>query len=85
MAGTGADAAPYFRVFNPVAQGEKFDPGGVYVSRFVPEVAELPYKLLHRPWEAPPLLRLPPGVYPPPIINHEDGRKRALAAFAARR
>ncbi|WP_370674923.1 deoxyribodipyrimidine photo-lyase [Pleomorphomonas sp. PLEO] len=82
VAGTGADAAPYFRIFNPIAQGAKFDPGGDYVRRFVPEIAALPDKLLHQPWEAPPLLR---PAYPQPIVNHEDGRKRALAAFAARR
>lgn len=84
VAGTGADAAPYFRIFNPTAQGEKFDPEGVYVRRFVPEVASLPGKLLHRPWEAPPLLRPSPGIYPPPIVDHEEARKRALAAFAKR-
>lgn len=82
VAGTGADAAPYFRVFNPIAQGEKFDPGGVYVRRFVPEISALPDKFLHRPWEAPPLLA---PAYPPPIVDHEEGRRRALAAFAARR
>lgn len=85
VAGTGADAAPYFRVFNPIAQGEKFDRDGSYVRRFVPEIAALPNKLLHRPWEAAPLLRPPQSVYPSLIIDHEDGRKRALAAFAARR
>lgn len=84
VAGTGADAAPYFRVFNPIAQGEKFDPGGTYVRRFVPEVADLPDKLLHRPWEAPPLLRPSPSTYPLPIVEHEHGRKRALTAFAER-
>ena len=85
VAGTGADAAPYFRVFNPVAQGEKFDPQGGYVRRFVPEVADLPDRVLHRPWEAPPLLRLSSAIYPSPVIDHETGRKRALAAFAERR
>jgi deoxyribodipyrimidine photo-lyase len=84
VAGTGADAAPYFRVFNPVAQGEKFDPEGDYVRRYVPEIADLPDRLLHRPWEAPPLLRPAPAVYPSPIVDHEEGRKRALNAFAAR-
>ncbi len=83
-AGTGADAAPYFRVFNPIAQGEKFDPSGAYTRSFVPEVSGLPDKLLHRPWEAPPLLRPSASDYPPPIIDHEEGRKRALAAFAER-
>lgn len=84
VAGTGADAAPYFRVFNPIAQGEKFDPDGAYIRRFVPEIADLPNKLMQRPWEAPPLLRHSSSGYPPPIINHEEARKRALAAFAER-
>ncbi len=52
-AGCGADAAPYFQVFNPVTQGQKFDPEGGYVHRWVPELAELPARLVHRPWEAP--------------------------------
>lgn len=82
VAGTGADAAPYFRVFNPTAQGEKFDPEGAYVRRFVPEIADLPNRQLHRPWEAPPLLRPDPALYPPPIVDHDTGRKRALDAFA---
>lgn len=85
VAGTGADAAPYFRVFNPITQGEKFDPGGGYVRRFVPELAQLPDRLLLRPWEAPPLLRPAPLLYPPPIVDHDEGRKRALTAFADRR
>lgn len=85
VAGTGADAAPYFRVFNPIAQGEKFDTDGSYVRRFVPEIAHLPDRLVHRPWEAPPLLRPDPALYPPPIIDHDEGRKRALDAFANRR
>ena len=55
VAGSGADAAPYFRVFNPVLQGEKFDPDGVYVSKWVPELARLPAKLIHQPWEASPM------------------------------
>ncbi len=84
VAGTGADAAPYFRVFNPVMQGEKFDPDGRYVRRFVPEVADLPDRFLHRPWEAPPLLRPSAKVYPSPVIDHAAGRQRALDAFAAR-
>ncbi len=78
VAGCGADAAPYFRVFNPVLQGEKFDPVGAYVRRWVPELASLPAKLIHQPWEAPQHLD-----YPAPIINHAAGRARALAAFAA--
>ncbi len=82
VAGTGADAAPYFRVFNPTAQGERFDPEGTYVRRFVPEIAELPNRQLHRPWEAPPLLRPAPSLYPAPIVDHDIARKRALDAFA---
>ncbi|MFZ4406240.1 MAG: cryptochrome/photolyase family protein [Paracraurococcus sp.] len=88
VAGSGSDAAPYFRVFNPVLQGEKFDPSGRYVRRFVPELARLPDKWIHRPWEAPPELLRGAGIalgrdYPRPVIDHADGRARALAAFAS--
>lgn len=84
VAGCGADAAPYFRIFAPVLQGEKFDADGSYVRRWVPEIASLPDKFLHKPWEAPELLRR--GLhYPPPIIAHAEGRARALAAYAAMR
>jgi deoxyribodipyrimidine photo-lyase len=87
VAGSGSDAAPYFRVFNPVLQGEKFDPAGGYVRRFVPELAGLPDKWLHRPWEAPAEVLHGAGVtlgrdYPRPVIEHAAGRARALAAFA---
>ncbi len=87
IAGSGSDAAPYFRVFNPVLQGEKFDAEGRYVRRFVPELAKLPDRFLHRPWEAPPELLRQAGValgrdYPRPVIDHAAGRARALAAFA---
>jgi deoxyribodipyrimidine photo-lyase len=73
-------------VFNPVVQGEKFDPRGRYVRRWVPELAGLPDLFIHRPWEAPPMaLReagVTPGVtYPLPILDHGAARKRALAAF----
>jgi deoxyribodipyrimidine photo-lyase len=88
VAGSGSDAAPYFRVFNPVLQGEKFDPAGRYVRRFVPELARLPDKWIHRPWEAPDEVLRGAGValgrdYPRPVIDHAEGRARALAAFAA--
>ena len=79
VAGCGADAAPYFRIFNPVLQGEKFDADGAYTRAWVPEVAALPAKFLHQPWAAP----RPPQGYPPPIIPHAEGRARALAAYAA--
>jgi len=88
VAGSGTDAAPYFRVFNPVLQGEKFDPTGRYVRRFVPELAKLPDKFLHQPWAAPDAVLRQAGVtlgrdYPRPIIEHAAGRARALAAFEA--
>ncbi len=87
VAGCGADAAPYFRVFNPILQGEKFDPDGAYVRRWVPELAELPAALIHRPWTAAPLELASAGVtlgktYPEPIVGHKAGRERALAAYA---
>ena len=87
VAGSGADAAPYFRVFNPVLQGEKFDPEGDYVRRWVPELARLPAPLIHQPWKATPLELKSAGValgltYPEPIIDHRAGRERALAAYA---
>ncbi|MBN1346292.1 MAG: deoxyribodipyrimidine photo-lyase [Phycisphaerae bacterium] len=86
-AGCGADAAPYFRVFNPVSQGQRFDPKGEYVARWVPELGKLPPKWIHRPWEAPPSVLAGAGValgktYPAPIIDHDEARRRALAALA---
>ena len=85
-AGTGADAAPYFRVFNPVLQGEKFDPNGAYVAEWVPELAKLPAKWIHAPWDAPGAALAEAGVvlgetYPKPVIDHDFARKRALAAY----
>jgi len=87
VAGSGADAAPYFRVFNPVLQGEKFDPEGAYVRRWVPELAQLPASLIHRPWSAGPIELKSAGIdlgksYPEPIIEHGEGRERALRAYA---
>lgn len=87
VAGSGADAAPYYRIFNPVLQGERFDPDGVYVRRFVPELARLPSSLIHRPWEAGGLLLNEAGIrlgttYPYPLIDLNQGRNRALAALA---
>jgi deoxyribodipyrimidine photo-lyase len=86
VAGCGADAAPYFRVFNPVLQGEKFDPDGAYVRRFVPELARLESRWIHRPWEAPANVLAAASValgetYPFPIVDHAKARARALAAF----
>ncbi|QWG25556.1 DNA photolyase family protein [Bradyrhizobium sediminis] len=90
VAGSGADAAPYFRVFNPILQGEKFDPDGTYVRRWVPELAQLPASLIHRPWSAAPPELKSAGVelgrsYPQPIIDHRQGRERALKAYATLR
>jgi deoxyribodipyrimidine photo-lyase len=86
-AGCGADAAPYFRIFNPVIQGETFDPGGDYVRHWVPELARLPDQWIHRPWKAPEAVLAAAGVelgrtYPTPVIEHAIARQRALAAFS---
>lgn len=88
VAGCGADAAPYFRIFNPITQGEKFDPDGAYIRRYVPELAQYPDALLNKPWEAPLLVQKAAGCmvgrdYPAPIIDHTKARDRALAAFQA--
>jgi deoxyribodipyrimidine photo-lyase len=85
-AGCGADAAPYFRIFAPVLQGKKFDSKGDYVRRWVPEIADLPNKFLHAPWEAPAEVLQAAGVtlgdtYPEPIVDHKTAREEALAAF----
>ena len=82
VAGCGADAAPFFRIFNPIMQGEKFDGDGAYVRKWVPEVAALPDKYLHKPWEAPDdLLTDACRHYPPPIVDHKTAREKALDAF----
>lgn len=86
VAGSGADAAPYFRIFNPVTQGAKFDPQGRYVRRWVPEIARLPDRWLQAPWTAPPMVLAEAGVrlgatYPRPIVDHAAARERALAAL----
>ena len=81
VAGSGADAAPYFRIFNPILQGEKFDKEGQYVRKWVPELKNLPNKFIHKPWEAS-LEKFKLGKdYPFPIVKHEDARVRALKAF----
>ncbi len=85
-AGCGVDAAPYFRIFNPVLQGRRFDPEGKYVRRWVPELAALPDQHLHAPWEAPAPVLADAGVtlgrsYPQPIVNHAEARAAALEAW----
>jgi len=74
VAGCGADAAPYFRIFNPVLQGEKFDPRGDYVRKWCPELTDLPDRFVHKPWEAGRAK---------PIVDLAVSRKRALDAFAS--
>ena len=82
VAGCGADAAPYFRIFNPILQGEKFDKNGEYVKRWVPELKTLPNKYVHKPWEYKDDINFKLGKnYPFPIVKHEDARKKALDAF----
>ena len=90
VAGSGADAAPYFRIFNPVLQGRKFDPDGAYTRQFVPEIARLNTSHIHAPWEAPPDILRQAGIvlgqsYPHPVVDLAFGRRRALDAFAALR
>ncbi|OXT00237.1 hypothetical protein B7H23_08690 [Notoacmeibacter marinus] len=87
-AGSGADAAPFFRIFAPVTQGRKFDSEGNYVRAFVPELAALPAKFIHAPWEAPDDVLSEAGVklgsdYPRPMVDHSVARERALDAFKA--
>jgi len=77
VAGTGRDAAPYFRVFNPVTQGEKFDPDGSYVRQWVPELRGVEGAAVHEPWR----LRARPADYPAPIVDHAAERKVALDDF----
>ncbi|MFK0165330.1 cryptochrome/photolyase family protein [Rhizobium sp. NPDC090279] len=88
VAGSGADASPFFRIFNPVLQGEKFDPDGGYIRTFVPELADLDRKYIHRPFEAPDDVLRRAGIelgkhYPRPVVDHAMARQRALAAHAS--
>ena len=86
VAGSGADAAPYFRIFNPVTQGQKFDPTGEYTRRFVPELDRMPDKYLFNPWEAPPEILETADVvlgetYPHPVVDLKESREQALEAY----
>ena len=85
-AGCGADAAPYFRIFNPITQGEKFDPEASYIRRWVPELAKLPTKWIYQPWQAPSEVLAEANVrlgedYPQPIVDHPVARQAALDAY----
>jgi deoxyribodipyrimidine photo-lyase len=86
VAGSGADAAPYFRIFNPILQGEKFDPDGAYVREWLPELAKMPDRYIHKPWQADADTLRDAGVklgttYPVPVVDHGKARDRALAAL----
>ena len=86
IAGCGADAAPYFRIFNPVLQSQKFDPSGNYIRKWVPEISALPDKLIHAPWESPSTVLNDHGIvlgkqYPKPIVDLKSSRERALDAY----
>lgn len=86
-AGVGTDAAPYFRIFNPVLQGQKFDPNGAYIRRWLPELAHVPDQYLHTPWGMPLSIQQRAGCrlgqdYPFPIVDHHQARERTLAAYA---
>lgn len=86
IAGCGADAAPWFRIFNPVLQGQKFDPQGHYVKKWLPELTALPPRFVHAPWKAPATILQSAGIrlgkeYPRPMVNHDTARLRALAAW----
>ena len=81
VAGSGADAAPYFRIFNPILQGEKFDKEGEYVKKWVPELKNLPKKFIHKPWEFNDGKFKLGKDYPNPIVKHEQARAKALNAF----
>ena len=88
VAGCGADAAPYFRIFNPVLQAEKFDADGRYIRHYVPELSKLPNKYLFKPWDAPKDILMEAGVrlgetYPAPIVDLKASREAALDAYKA--
>lgn len=90
VAGSGADASPYFRIFNPTLQGEKFDKKGEYIRQWIPELKALPDKYIHTPWQAPQHVLQAAGVmlgrdYPAPIVNHREAREQALGAYRATR
>jgi deoxyribodipyrimidine photo-lyase len=85
-AGTGTDAAPYFRIFNPVLQGKKFDPHGAFIRRWVPELSSIPDDFIHTPWAMPDDVQHQTGCrigknYPAPIVDHATARQYALVEY----
>ncbi len=87
VAGSGPDASPFFRIFNPILQGEKFDPQGTYVKTYCPELSKLPAKWIHKPWMGPSEVLREAGTvlgdtYPHPIVDHKKMREKALEAFS---
>ena len=86
-ASTGCDAQPYFRIFNPVSQSERFDAEGKFIRRYLPVLARLPDKLIHAPWQARPLELAAAGIelgrdYPAPVVMHDAAREKTLQRFA---
>ncbi|MED2489163.1 deoxyribodipyrimidine photolyase [Bacillus thuringiensis] len=86
VAGSGADASPYFRIFNPITQGEKFDKNGEYIRKWVTELRDIPNKYIHKPWEAPEHILQKANIklgntYPLPVVDHKAARERALCAY----
>lgn len=86
-ASTGTDAQPYFRIFNPVSQGEKFDAEGAYVKRYIPELLHVPPKYIHKPWQMPEHVQQESGCiigldYPPPCVDHATSRLMAIERFS---
>jgi deoxyribodipyrimidine photo-lyase len=89
-AGVGTDAAPYFRIFNPILQSKKFDPHGAFIRRWVPELAQVSDEFIHEPWTMPLAAQTAAGCrvgadYPHPIVEHAWARQRALDAYSANR
>jgi deoxyribodipyrimidine photo-lyase len=87
-AGTGTDAAPYFRIFNPTLQGVKFDPSGAFIRRWLPELVHVPDEFIHEPWKMPLAVQRQAGCllgedYPHPIIDHTWARQRLLVAYSS--
>ncbi|MEO8040212.1 MAG: FAD-binding domain-containing protein, partial [Betaproteobacteria bacterium] len=86
-ASTGCDAQPYFRIFNPVTQSEKFDPDGRFIRLYLPELAQVPARYIHAPWTMPPLVQSAVGMvvgrdYPEPVVDHARARAMALELYA---